>query len=157
MSIVDRIVYTFSKPFIEWPTLGRSMGRMADQLENGLQPILDRFQRGGDSERSRRVLSHIIGIERWGQNRLKVFEGNPLAMDEYNDYRPSRETSGQELVTMMRETRAETVRLARRIAGETPTSVKRVPHNQFGPLTARGWLFYLYVHARAESRKMRAQ
>jgi hypothetical protein len=155
MSIIDRIVHTLSKPFIEWPVRDKNMGEMASQLENGLQPILDRFQRGGDSERNRRVLSHIIGIERWGQNRLRVFLGNPLVIDEYNSYRPSRETSGQELVAMMRETRAETVRLALQIAGQASVQVQRVPHNQFGSLTARGWLFYLHVHSRAESRKIR--
>jgi hypothetical protein len=157
MSIVDRIVHTLSMPFIEWPVRGKRIEAITEQLENGLQPILDQFQRGRDSEQNRRVLSHIIGIERWGQNRLKVFLGNPLVMDEYDGYRPSRETSGQELVTIMRETRAETVRLAGQIAGQTSASVKRVPHNQFGSLTARGWLFYLYFHARAESRKIQAR
>lgn len=157
MSIADTIVHTLSKPFIEWPVWGKSLDAMAGQLERGLEPILDRFQRGGDSEQNRRVLSHIIGIERWGQNRLRMFLGNPLVMDEYNGYRPSRETSGAELVEMMKSTRAETVALARQIGGQGASTVKTMPHNQFGPLTPRGWMFYLYFHARAESRKMRAR
>lgn len=157
MNLVDTIVHTLSKPFIEWPVRGKSIDAIAEQLERGLQPILDRFQSGGDSDQNRRVLSHIIGIERWGQSRLKVFLGDPLVMDEYDGYRPNRETSSAELVEMMKSTRAETAALARQITKLDASAIKTVHHNQFGPLSPRGWLFYLYFHARAESQKMRAR
>jgi hypothetical protein len=97
-------------------------------------------------------LRHIIGIERWGQRRLRVFLGDPLEMDGHHAYKPT-STDWDSLQTELASTRADTVALAGQL---TTTDLPRtVPHNQFGPLTARGWLQYIRGHARTESKLMR--
>ncbi|MBL8162574.1 MAG: DinB family protein [Anaerolineae bacterium] len=103
---------------------------------------------------NRRILSHIVGIERWGQRRLSVFLGEPFVDEEYNIHRPPREASWSELRAQFHETRAQTLVLIDRIAAADPRD-QRVLHNQWGLLSARGWLNYLNVHARGESLKMR--
>ncbi len=123
------------------------------QLEATSRAILDRAGRAADTEHNRRVLSHIIGIERWGQRRLSVFLGEPLVMDEYDGYRPEQETSWPELKAQFESTRAQTLSLAQRLAAAQ--APQTVPHNQFGPLSAAGWLRYLNLHAAMESRKIR--
>jgi hypothetical protein len=113
-----------------------------------------RFDGKADIDQNRRILSHIIGIERWGQRRLRVFLGEPFVDEEYNSYRPPREMSWSELRTQFRETRTQTLTLIDPIAAADPGG-QRVYHNQWGLLSARGWLNYLDVHARGESFKMR--
>lgn len=130
-----------------------SLKSLAAQLEATGRVVLDRAGQAADTEHNRRVLSHIVGIERWGQRRLSVFLGEPLVMDEYDSYRPERGTSWAELKAQFETTRAQTLSLVQRLEAAQPSQT--VPHNQFGPLSAAGWLRYLNLHAAMESRKIR--
>ena len=101
------------------------------------------------------MLSHIIGIERWGQSRLRVFLGEPFTQDEYNGYRPARDVPWDELVGQFSATRSETIALARALDEALIAPDKTVLHNQLGPLSARAWLRYLQTHASREILQVR--
>ncbi len=108
-----------------------------------------------NAEFAQPLLRHITGIERWGQSRLRAFLGAPLVRDEYDDYRPGKELDLDGQRSAFRETRDETIELVRQIAkANVPDSVT-VAHNDFGPLSVRGWLRYLDAHASLESKKLR--
>jgi hypothetical protein len=124
-------------------------------LQASGQKLQGRFGSCSDVPRNRQVLSHIIGIERWGQRRLRVALDDPFEMDEYNAYRPARETDWTTLQTMFAATRRETIRLIGLIE-RAGVADRRILHNMYGDLTVRGWLKYLLVHADAEAMKMRS-
>ena len=140
--------------FLERPFRNLSAAQMAQRLELDGRTLERTFAAAKDSEHNRQLLSHVSGIERWGQSRLHVALGEPLATDEYDGYRPSREASWAELQDAFRSTRQQTVALAGHLDQAIASGVK-VPHNQFGPLTVRSWLRYLDIHANMEAKKLR--
>jgi hypothetical protein len=140
--------------FLEMPFRNLSAAQMAQRLERDGRTLERTFAAARDNEHNRRLLSHITGIERWGQSRLRVALGEPLVMDEYDGYRPPREASWAELQDAFRSTRQQTVALAGQLDQAIASGVK-VPHNQFGPLTVRSWLRYLDIHANMEAKKLR--
>ena len=135
------------------PTRNRTLASLADSCERHGQQLAADLADRADNEANRTQLSHIIGIERWGQSRLAVALGEPLQRDEYDGYRPDPATPWADLVARFSEIRAETVDLARRIetagAANTP-----IPHNQFGALDPRAWLYYLTYHADQEAKRL---
>lgn len=151
MRLVDRALHMGGKLFIEMPAARKSFTDLQQDLEQGRNVILERATKAGDTDYHRKVLNHIIGIERWGQSRLKVFLGEPFIRDEYDSYRPARETSYTDLQRQFDETRQITLHLAAELATTPIHHSLRSMHNMFGPLTSRGWLYYLYFHANAES------
>jgi hypothetical protein len=140
--------------FLEQPFRNLTAEQMAERLELDGRTLERTFAAAKDSPDNRKLLSHIGGIERWGQSRLQVALGAPLAMDEYDGYRPPREASWAELQDAFRSTRQQTVALAGQLDQPVTSGVK-VPHNQFGPLTVRSWLRYLDMHATWEAKKLR--
>jgi hypothetical protein len=140
--------------FLERPFRNLSAEQMAERLELDGRTLERTFVAVKDSEHNRQLLSHISGIERWGQSRLQVALGAPLAMDEYDGYRPPREAGWAELQNAFHSTRQQTVALARQLGPAAEAGV-HMPHNQFGPLTVRSWLRYLDIHANMEAKKLR--
>ncbi len=151
MRLVDRALHIGGKLFIEMPAARKSFTDLQQDLALGRSVILERATKAGDTDYHRQVLNHIIGIERWGQSRLKVFLGEPFIRDEYDGYRPSRDTSYTELQRQFDETRQTTLHLMAQLTTAPVDPSMRSMHNMFGPLTPRGWLYYLYFHANAES------
>ncbi len=145
---------TITNRFLERPFRNLSAELMAQRLDLNGRTLERTFAAAKDSESNRRLLSHISGIERWGQSRLRVALGEPLVMDEYDDYRPPREASWTELQDAFHSTRQQTVALAGQLEQAIASGVK-APHNQFGPLTVRSWLRYLDMHASMEAKKLR--
>lgn len=154
VGIRDFILRTGGSVFLERLAKDKSCSQLAERLETDGRGLLEHYAAVGDDSHHRRVLSHIIGIERWGQSRLQVFLGAPLKQEEYDGYRPARETQWDTLQKQFSETRAETVRLARELHEKTD-STRKVLHNMYGPLTARAWLNLLNTHANMESRRLR--
>ena len=150
---------TFSRLFkylmIERPTKGRSVGELAATLQASGEELARRFAGAPEGDKNREKLRHIISIERWGQQRLRVGLGEPSASDESRSYKPAPDTEWRALQEEFSRTRGETLELADRLsqAGVDPTLT--VPHNQFGPLTLRGWLRYLETHASFEGKRIR--
>jgi hypothetical protein len=139
------------KYFVEVLAKRKSITQHRADLTATRTTILDRARAAGDSDYHRKVMSHIIGIERWGQSRLRVFLGGPLKQEEYDGYRPARESSYTELLGQFEETRQATLKLVDELAATKLDPAARSLHNMFGPLTVQGWLYYLCFHANAES------
>lgn len=138
---------------LEIPVQKRGLGELADQLKANGEKLHGKMQQLPDKDFNRALLRHIIGIERWGQNRLRVGLGEPLVNDEYDNYRPNKETPWEKLHTEFCTTRQTTVALAHDLE-EVKADLKRsIPHNAFGELTLRGWLRYLNLHANLEFKK----
>ena len=143
--------------FVERPARRAGAERLAERLEASLTPLAARYAAATDATRAAETLRHVIGIERWGQRRLRVALGDvAYERDEHHGYRPPEESPLGALVDELRATRAETVALGRRIAAEGRSGVA-VEHNGIGQLTAAGWLRYLRLHADLESRRIRAR
>lgn len=140
---------------LERPARKRSLAEHGEHLNQAGGGILDYLARARDSERNRAQLGHIIGIERWGQQRLRALLGEPLVIDEYDAYRPASDTVWEALVVLFRVTREETLDIVDALASSGIDLSATVPHNQYGPLTARGWLRYLDIHANAEVRRIK--
>ncbi len=141
--------------FFENPAQRQSYSQLRFDLERGGAAILARFQRAGESLRNRDLTRHIIAIEGWGGNRLRVLLGQkPFSPDGNAQYKPGADTPWAELLERFKTTRAVTLSLCdalESMAGDTGT----VPHNAMGELSGKGWLRYLTVHANMESRKLR--
>jgi hypothetical protein len=137
----------------ERPARRLSVMDLADALSASGAEVRQRVAGKKSTPANHKRLRHIIGIERWGQRRLRVFLGDPLQMDGHHPYNPPADADWDTLQSELASARADTVALAGMLSQVDPT--RTVPHNQFGPLTARGWLRYLHGHARSEAKLMR--
>lgn len=136
------------------PAKNRTYGDYEKLLTESGAAIEQRTNNASDLPENRQQLRHIIGIERWGVQRLKVCFGEPFSRDEYEAYAPAEDRSWPQLIADFKATRQETIALAKRFALEQPSS-DVVEHNDFGPLNARTWLQYLYSHAAKEAKGLR--
>jgi hypothetical protein len=128
-------------------TLGDALSASAPALEA-------RFRRHAGRPKAHELLRHVIGMERWGQRRLRVALGDaPFVRDEHHPYKPPGSLPTDALVGELAATRAETVALARRVDDEGKAEVE-VEHNALGPLSAAAWLRYLRLHADLEARRL---
>lgn len=152
MRIVQRLIGSFRYRIAERHALGRDLGALATELEASGHTIDAKLAAAGDTPGNREAIAHWVGIERWGQRRLRVALGEPFVEDAYHGYRPDREAGVAALRRAFAETRAETVALARRLrdAGVDPATTVR--HNDLGELSVGGWLAYLIQHPEQESR-----
>lgn len=136
--------------FVERPARRAGAERLAERLAA-------RFAAATEEAKAAATLRHVIGIERWGQRRLRVALGEaPFERDEHHGYKPAEGLPLTTLVDELRDTRAETVALGQRVATEGRSGVT-VEHNAMGPLTAAGWLRYLQLHGDLESRRVRTR
>ncbi|MBE2220219.1 MAG: hypothetical protein IAF02_01685 [Anaerolineae bacterium] len=150
MSLIGSIFHKFSEragqkhTLAEWQTVLQASGAVV----NG------RFQASTDTDKHHNTGRHIIGIERWGQSRLRVFLGEKLVMDEYDEYRPAADLDMDALRKIFSETRQETIALTANIQEAGISPAQTVAHNDMGNLTVRGWLAYLNGHASRESGRL---
>jgi hypothetical protein len=150
MSMIGSIFRRFSEragqklTLAEWQT----------ELVKSGEGVNGRFKASTDTSKHHSTGRHIIGIERWGQSRLRVFLGEKLVMDEYDDYRPAADLDMAALGAAFSETRQETVALAAKIEEASVSVTQTVAHNDMGDLTVRGWLAYLNGHASRESGRL---
>jgi hypothetical protein len=137
----------------ERPVRGRSVVELAEALSASDLEVRERIAKKKPTPANAARLRHVIGIERWGQRRLRVFLGDPLEMDGHQPYKPPADADWPTLQAELASARADTVALAGMLTAVDPA--RTVPHNQFGPLTVRGWLRYIQGHASTESKLMR--
>lgn len=133
---------------------GQSLDQIADSFAASGQKLELVFGAAANNDHNRRLINHIIGIERWGQRRLRAALGEPLVIDEYDGYRPPRTATLPELQADFEATRRDTVALVRQL-DKAGVDTVRIPHNQFGNLSVRSWLNYLDMHASLEAKKLR--
>lgn len=155
MGLKEKVTRFVAGLLLERPVGDKSYAELTQRLEEAGQSIQAHLSGKSYTEFNHRVLSHIIGIERWGQSRLSVFLGDPFTQDEYNGYRPARDLPWEELVGQFSATRSETISIGRGLADASVAPDKSVLHNQLGPLSARAWLRYLQTHASREIMQVR--
>ena len=102
--------------FFERPAGKRSLAAHAEALRQSGQEIDHRLAALTPTPAHHEGLRHVVGIERWGQRRLRVFLGEPLVMDGHHPYKPDAAADWAALRRAFDETRAETIRLAGRLA-----------------------------------------
>ena len=140
---------------LERPVRALSYDQLADKLRVSGSDLQAKWVQATHSPKNHRVLTHIIGIERWGQCRLRVALGDSLVVDEYDGYRPNRDAAWPELIILLRQTRAETVALLQEIGRTSLDPNFTVVHNQFGPISLKAWARYLWMHAQLESKRVK--
>ena len=132
-----------------------TMSAWGEKLAASGESLSHRLDKYADSQRNRQVLSHVIGIEQWGQSRLRVGLGEPYQDDEYDSYRPSKNRSWEQLKAEFRMVRKKTVALAEALDNNQVDQFMTVNHNQYGFLTLGGWLRYLDMHANLETKRIK--
>ena len=152
MSLSESFFRWAGRLYFEKPAHKQTLAEHLAALRRSGADLHDRLS-AFQGERNPEQLRHVIGIERWGQSRLRVLIGKPFVPGGHRPYLPREDLSWDELVRDFAATRAETAEIVERIAAENPNGV--VAHNQFGELSARGWLRYLTGHAERELRKFR--
>ncbi|KEF34185.1 DNA-binding protein [Deinococcus sp. RL] len=154
----DDVKELFVAQALERPAARQSYAELAQGLERAGVALFQRAGRAADTQANRAVLTHIIGLERWGQERLRAALGErEFVRDEHHPYKPGAGVSLRELQELLSQTRSRTVDLARRLNASPPAEGLTVEHNGLGPLTPKGWLRYLTQHADLESRKLRGE
>lgn len=133
-----------ARSYAEWKAALAASGATIDQRAAAKDPV-----------RASKVLRHISGIERWGQRRLRIFLGEPPIADEYDGYRPGSDLTLDAQRAFFRATRTATLALVDQLQAANIGDDATALHNDLGPLTARGWLRYLDMHASLESKKIR--
>lgn len=152
MSIIANIFKTI---LVERPARKHDLAGWAEQIQKDGVALSAKLGNSADSEDHRRVLSHIIGIERWAQTRVKVALGGPFIEEEYNNYRPARDETWQEMRSEFAETRAASIRLAKELAEVNVPHTTVIKHNDFGDMTIRGWLRYITMHGSFEAKRIK--
>jgi hypothetical protein len=152
MAFKDSIAQLIAGLFLENPAKRKSFAQLRTALElSGIQ-MQARLESGLPNPE---LLRHIIQIERWGQNRLRGGLGEVrFEMDRSGAYAPDVALDWDDLKVEISRVRQETLEIARRLELANP-SPGPVVHNQFGPISVKGWLRYLNVHASTELRKLR--
>lgn len=149
------IQQAFKYFFLERPASKKDVSQWITSFAESGEAIQKKTLSAADSESNRKVLSHIIGIERWGNRRLEVALGEPFIQDEYNNYRPPRDASWEQLQTDFADTRNETTQLLQKIKESNIELSKMISHNQYGDISLKGWMRYLVMHANLESKRLR--
>ncbi len=152
MALRETLTQLVAHFFLEQPAKNAGLEKMQHTLRQNAEKILARMQNSQDNASNTKIAHHIITIERWGQNRLRVALGEKNFLpDQSKDYAPDNKFDLKELAALFISTRQETLALAAQVSSHTP----KVPHNQLGPLSAAAWLRYLNLHSDMESKKIR--
>ena len=148
MGLKESLSHFMGRAYFDKPARKLSLAQHAAELRRSGDDIRARLARAEGNEKQRAKLRHVIGIEKWGQSRLRVFFGDPFASAGHRTHLPPEGAPWSELVRGFGEMRGETVAIAERLAAENPATT--VSHNQFGELSAHGWLRYVNGHALRE-------
>ena len=152
MGLKERLSHFAGRVYFDKPARKLSLAEHAAGLRHSGDDMRARLARAEGTERQRSALRHVIGIEKWGQARLRVFLGDAFVSAGHRPHLPPDSTTWDELVREFGEMRAETVALAERLAAQEPADT--VAHNQFGELSAHGWMRYIDGHAARELRRL---
>lgn len=155
MGVLDGIFSFAGHMFVERPARKKSTDELIDALAQDGTQGKAQIQACARNAKNQEMVRHIIGIERWGQQRLRTVFGQPFKLDEADEYYPPSDLDLDQLEEQFAQTRDETVKLARRIADENAGDAK-VRHNQMGEFSARGWLYYLDFHAKKEFKTLKS-
>lgn len=155
MGIKESVFHNVAGLLIERPAAGKTYDELAAKLEQAGAELERKAAAAKNTAGAQATMRHITGIERWSQSRLRVLLGEPFVRDEYDGYQPGATLDLAGQIAAFQETRAETVEIARQLQAAKVEPSAKVEHNDFGPISARGWLSYITTHANIESKKFR--
>ncbi len=141
--------------FVEGPAKRKGLEGLVADLSKKQTSLTERFAKAEANEKNTKKLRHIIAIEKWGQNRLKVALGEAYSEDSSKAYEPSEQESFEQLQGQFADTRAETLSIAKVFEEQAVDLSQEVNHNQMGPLSLLAWLRYLEVHASVEAKSIK--
>ena len=151
MSFIGKIIGVF----MERGAKNLSFAELKQKLVESGHEIETQLDTAPDTPKNREQLNHIVGIERWGQRRLRMVLGDSPVADEYDGYRLPEVSTFDALREGFKTTRAETVALVDELQQMGIPTRAIVPHNDIGDFTVGGWLYYLNGHANRESTRIK--
>lgn len=149
MPIQQQIFHLAGQYLFDRPGRKRTTAQHHERLVRSGHAVAQAIAQARPTAAHQRIARHIIGIERWALVRLAGFQGTTPPADEYDGYQPAPELALPELADVFREVRAEVVAM-----GAVSPTIPQVVHNDLGPLSMGGWLRYIELHARIESKKL---
>lgn len=141
---------------VERPARGKSIAILQREMESAAEGVAENISNGADTPENRAQAGHIIGIEGWAQQRLRVALGEPQRDEEYDGYRPEPELDMLALRDRFLDVRHNSLVLASELQDEGVTPQQTVEHNDFGPVSVGGWLQYITGHASFEAKRIKA-
>ena len=150
MGTLQKLIGMGLRPFAERRARQRTLDEAAHDLERSGVRIAAHLAGKPDTPANREAIAHCVGIERWGQSRVRVGLGEPHRTEGHHGYRPDPAVGVVALRAAMAETRAATVALARDLVAAGVDPAATVRHDDLGDLTLAGWLAYLEQHASRE-------
>jgi hypothetical protein len=140
---------------VDLPAKRKSFNELITALEGNERRLIARVADAPDTPKNRKLLRHVIGIERWGQRRLQTLLGEPFIQDEYDGYQPADSLSFPELRETFSQTRRASVALAQELQRRNVAKTAIVRHNDAGDMSVAGWLRYFALHATGEMRRIK--
>jgi hypothetical protein len=154
MNIRQRLMHAVGMHFFERFGNRMSYADAVSQLEDSGQRISAAMRTAAATPHNVSVARHIIGIERWSLVRMREYVGAMPFTEEYDHYQPDAHLGLTAIADEMDIVRAEVIALTKQLMHHDPGNTT-VNHNDLGPLSARGWLYYVLLHANFESKKLR--
>ncbi len=151
MNIVSLIFRTV----FQIQTINKTFDQLIQDAQRSGQTIDTYLADKVDTPRNREQMRHVIGIERWGQRRLRTVLGEPPTQDEYEDHQPAPTLELAAMRDEFRATRATTIELAQEIQQRGIAETTTANHNAFGDISPKLWLRYLTMHANFESKRVK--
>lgn len=153
MNPIRRLVARMIRGHFERLGKRTTPAEMAARLEASGRSLAQRFAAEDDEPAVRETLQHVIGIERWGQRRLRVALGEPFDARGHRPFRLEDDATLDRLRVGFTTTRADSVALAKRLATTEIEPDLRIAHDDLGELSINAWLAYLDGHALVEARR----
>lgn len=136
-------------------TINKSLDDVIQSAKESGQTIDTYLADKPDTPKNREQMRHVIGIERWGQRRLKTILGEPPIHDEYDGYQPATDLDLNALRNEFSATRAETMSIVDAIQKQGVAETAKANHNGMGDVSLKLWLRYLTMHANFESKRVK--
>jgi len=152
-SINRRLQRAIAHLIIEQPARSLGIDRLITRLEKSGQKLEKRFASMDGRLKNQEIITHVIGIERWGLRRIRVALGEPAVDEEYDAYCPTAQ-DWPGLQASLRAARQATIAMGKTIRMAGVDANTRIKHNQFGEISLLGWLYYLEKHANLESMRI---
>ena len=147
--MLRRLMGTILRFIVVTPARSTTMNELITRLQQNGGTISQTMHAAPDIPKNRKQIAHIVGIERWGLNRMRTAFGEKMGHEEYDAYRPNNGLTTEQMAQAFDETRTETIALAEQI--ETENKAEAIaPHNDMGDISLKAWLFYLDQHAMRE-------
>ncbi len=142
--------------FVEIPAKFKPLEQHIKALERSGTALSKHLETVSDTPDNHKVLAHIITLERWGTQRVRVLLGEAFVRDTSSDFAPAPDMSWDDLRQVYADTRQELLEVAQALeALGSRARGFQVEHNQFGPISGAGWLSYLNTHAFLESKRFK--